>query len=224
MIPFSRKKFFAILFSLGILFLRPLTAASDSRENAFFIPNAEIRQDICGNAVIFPKYTGQLMNIANQNAQATRPKNVGQLSEMIQEFPGRDYEEWIQWYQQQQPGAIDRASEKVYEMIIKLRKAMAQIDEEMVRKWVADLVLAKSYAGLRFQQSILKQIAAQKKLSWRLAEPEEESKGIDGYIGNMPVSVKPVTYQAKAMLPEEIEVKIIRYEKKKSGIRVYYDF
>ena len=31
----------------------------------------------------FPKYTTQLMNLANQTAQGTRPKVVGQMSELF---------------------------------------------------------------------------------------------------------------------------------------------
>ncbi len=37
----------------------------------------------------FPKYTTQLMNLANQNSQGTRPKVVGQMSDLIQEFDGK---------------------------------------------------------------------------------------------------------------------------------------
>jgi len=32
-----------------------------------------------------------------------------------------------------------------------------------------------------------------KRTNYRLAEPDEESKGIDGYIGDIPVSIKPNT-------------------------------
>ena len=35
---------------------------------------------------IFPKYTSQLINWANQNAQGTRPRVVGQLSELFPEY------------------------------------------------------------------------------------------------------------------------------------------
>ena len=34
----------------------------------------------------FPKYTTQVMNTANQNSQGTRPRVVGQLSEIIEEY------------------------------------------------------------------------------------------------------------------------------------------
>ncbi|MDI9569881.1 MAG: MjaI family restriction endonuclease [Pseudomonadota bacterium] len=36
-------------------------------------------------------------------------------------------------------------------------------------------------------------------------------KGIDGYIGDSPVSIKPQTYEPRQMLPESIGVQIIYY-------------
>jgi hypothetical protein len=61
-----------------------------------------------------------------------------------------------------------------------------------------------------------------KRTNYRQAEPDEESKGIDGYIGNTPVSIKPHTYEVKASLPENIEVKIVYYKKIDDGIEVDY--
>jgi len=49
-----------------------------------------------------------------------------------------------------------------------------------------------------------------------------EKRSQDGYIGNIPVSIKPETYKIKAALREDIAVKIIYYEKIKSGIQVDY--
>ena len=40
----------------------------------------------------FPKYTSQLINWANQNAQGTRPAVVGQMSELFPEFMDSDCE------------------------------------------------------------------------------------------------------------------------------------
>ncbi len=63
------------------------------------IKNEELIEDIVGKVAEYPKYTTQIMNLANQNAQGTRPKVVGQMSELIQEFPGKRYEEWVEWYE-----------------------------------------------------------------------------------------------------------------------------
>jgi len=57
-----------------------------------------------------------------------------------------------------------------------------------------------------------------------LAAPSEESNGIDGFIGDTPVSIKPITYKTKNMLQEEIDAILIFYDKKKDGINVMYDF
>mgnify|MGYP000630280610 FL=1 len=50
----------------------------------------------------FPKHTTQIMNTANQNSQGTRPKVVGQLSEIVEEYkkeyPEGDFENWKDFY------------------------------------------------------------------------------------------------------------------------------
>ncbi len=182
------------------------------------LKNAEIQEYVNAPASAFPKYTTQLMNIANQNSQATRPRYVGQLSELIQDFPGQTFEEWVRWYQEQYPDAIDEATDKIISMIENFNEAVEKIDRAMVRSWVEDLVLVKTFAGLRFQEAILKKLAEVKGCDYRLAEPHEESQGIDGFVGEEAYSIKPSTYYAMPTLAESIEVKIIFYEKKSDGV------
>lgn len=86
------------------------------------------------------------------------------------------------------------------------------------QKWVEDLVLVKAFVGLRIQEAVLKKVAKLKETTYRLSTAAEESKGIDGFIGESPVSVKPITYKTKNMLNEEIKAKIIFYEKKKDSV------
>ena len=184
------------------------------------LTNAEIGTLLGVKPVEFPKYTTQLMNLANQNAQATRPRKVGQLSEMIKEFTGKTIDEWEQWYKRQRPDAIDTASKEVYEMVLKLRQAIGQVDEAMVKRWVEDLILAKTFTGLRFQEAILKKLSEFYGLDYRASTPRDESRGIDGYIGDIPISIKPDTYTAKNMLREGISARIVYYKKTRTGIRI----
>ena len=186
----------------------------------FKIKNGELIKEISGEAKQFPKYTTQIINLANQNAQGTRPKVVGQLSELIQECPHKEYYKWKEWYLEKQLKAIDNATDKVFSMVEELKKAINQIDKNMVREWVKDLVIDKTFIGLKFQEAILKRVAKMKKVSYRLSNPKEESKGIDGFIEDTPVPIKPITYKTKNMLNEKIEVKFIFYDKKKDGINI----
>ena len=168
----------------------------------------------------FPKYATQILNLANQNAQATRPKVVGQMSELIKEFTGRTLDEWEDWYLERYPDSIDKATKKILEMVNNFKEVINQIDESMIRQWVRDLVIVKTFIGLRFQEAILRKIAEKFDTEYCLSTPEEESKGIDGYVGNIPVSLKPVTYQSKKMLTEKIDVDIIYYEKQRDGLKI----
>ncbi|MCF8052527.1 MAG: MjaI family restriction endonuclease [Desulfobacterales bacterium] len=181
-------------------------------------------EDIGGEIVEFPKYTTQLINLANQNAGGTRPKVVGQMSELIEQFPGRLFHEWETWCLNQMPNAIEDATAKIIDMIERLRMAMELIDEDMVRKWVTDLVLTKTFTGLKFQESILKRVASRYGKKYRRSSPAEESKAIDGFIGDEPVSIKPITYKSKNMYQERIGSKMIFYDKKKDGVKVEWDF
>jgi len=191
----------------------------------FVLKNDKIMQDVVGEkTTAFPKYTTQIMNLANQNAQGTRPKIVGQMSELVEECPKGSYEEWVRWYSKRMPEAVDDATERVYEMVQNLASAINLIDKSLVRRWVQDLVLTKTFTGFCFQESILKTIAERKGKGYRRATPEEESRFIDGYIGEIPVSIKPITYKTKNMLHETITVKLIYYEKLKDGIKVEYNF
>lgn len=187
------------------------------------IKNQEIIKLVSGEEVSFPKYSTQIMNLANRNAQGTRPAMVGQMSELIQEFTGKNLKEWEKWYINEKPGAIDAATEKVYEMVIKLREVTDKIDKKLVKKWVKDLLVLKTFTGLKFQEAILKRVAEILKENYTLATKQEESKGIDGYIGNKPVSIKPNSYKRQAALSENIDYEIIYYEKKKDGIVVEFD-
>lgn len=175
------------------------------------LKNSEIQEYVNAPASDFPKYTTQLMNVANQNSQATRPRHVGQLSELIQEFPGHTFEEWVAWYQEQYPDAIDNATDRILSMIENFNDAIANIDPSMVKSWVADLILVKTFIGLRFQEAILKRLAEMKGCDYRLAEPHEESQGIDGFVGEEAYSIKPSAYEAIPTVAESIEVKIIFY-------------
>ena len=109
-------------------------------------------------------------------------------------------------------------------MIEQLKDAMDKVDRTTIERWVRDLVLVKTFVGLRFQKAILAKLAVLKDTSYRFAVPGDESRGIDGYVGKIPVSIKPVTYKLKAELAETIQAKIVYYTKLKDGIEIEFDF
>jgi len=187
------------------------------------IKNEEVTQLLDAEVISFPKYATQLINLANQNAQGTRPEVVGQMSELIKEFKGKKLEEWEKWYLNKYPEAIERAKTKILQMMENFKEVITLIDAQMIESWVKDLVIVKTFIGLKFHEAILKRVAVTLGKSYRMSDPEEEAKGIDGYIGEIPISIKPQTYESKQMLPEIIGAQIIYYDKVKDGINVLFE-
>ena len=129
-------------------------------------------------------------------------------------------ENWRKWYVERYPDAFEKATDKIYAQVQNLRNAIHLIDREMVEHWVEDLVITKTFNGLYVQKAILASLAERKGTAYRLATPDEESVGIDGYVGNVPYSVKPDTYKTMERLSETIAVKIIYYTKTRTGLTV----
>lgn len=190
----------------------------------YSLKNESIAQYNESKLYSFPKYTSQLINWANQNAQGTRPVVVGQMSELFPEFmsSGEEItiENWRKWYTEKYPNAFDKATEKIYEQVQNLRNAIPLISREMIEQWVEDLVIYKTFNGLYIQKAILASLSEKKHTTYRLATPDEESAGIDGFVGNVPYSVKPDTYKTMRRLSETIGVKMIYYTKTKTGLKI----
>jgi len=171
--------------------------------------------------ISFPKYTSQLINLANQNAQGTRPRNVGQMTELLPEFRKNSetisIDEWKKWYQERYPDAIENATNKISNQLQNLKNAINLIDRDMIRLWVTDLIVNKTYMGLYYQQVILSKMASYENQSWRLASSNEEAKGIDGFIGERPYSIKPTSYKTMKSLQEKINATMIYYHVTEKG-------
>ena len=83
------------------------------------ISNIEMVSDLLRQPKKFPLYTTQIINLANQNAQGTRPRVVGKVTELFKEANSKTYDEWDRWYKQKMPHALDEATEKIYAMVLK---------------------------------------------------------------------------------------------------------
>ena len=146
------------------------------------------------------------------------------MSELFPEFMASDAEttidNWYDWYVKRYPDAFEKATDKIYAQVQNLRDAITLIDREMVKHWVEDLVITKTFNGMYVQKAILTFLAERKRTTYRLATPKEESVGIDGYVGDVPYSIKPDSYKTMNRLSETIAVKMIYYTKNKTGLKI----
>lgn len=184
----------------------------------------DIRGKDVGAAYEFPGLTAELIALASRLSGATTRKKLGNPMAVIEEFKGKQFEDWASFYEEERPGAIDTASNEIFDTIEKLRQALGQVDEQLVRHWVEEAVLKRTYAVWRIHETILKHIAKLQGKAFRQADDGEVEEGIDGFIDERPFSVRPVSHYFKGPPEEEAEqVDVVYYEKAKNGLKIYYD-
>lgn len=168
-------------------------------------------------------YIGSVINLANSFSQATRPRNVGQMSDLIQEYRNANLKPsvdgWKQFYDESVGlSKIDEAVDKIWDYVQRIRINLDSLTRDDVYVWTEDLIVNKTFSGLQLQLDILEIVADN---DYRLATVEEEAKGIDGYVDGEPVSIKPHTYKKTIQSGKEsIPYRILYYKQTKNGLVV----
>lgn len=177
------------------------------------------------------KYHSTFLNAVNKDARATRPETVGKLATEI--FPNYVHnttaptpENWKQHYQSKHSEQYENGLKKLKEQFEIEKKAINSITEQDINDWYDDLMFNKTFAGLYAQDEILKDIATTQKATYRKPTALEEGQGVDGYINDVPYSVKPESYKDSAAKNNEtISAKMVYYSenKKDKNIEYYID-
>lgn len=170
----------------------------------------------------FPTYTYDVLNLGNRYAKATIPAKVGQMSELfpsfLRESDSKTLDAWKEWYQERYPNAIDTATDEAYAKIQRMVAVYNAIDKDLVRTFIENLVISNTYYGLYYQQAILAFLASKNNTDYRLATPEEEAQGIDGFVGEKAYSVKSITYKNMVHIHDDIPVTMIYYTETDDGL------
>jgi len=174
------------------------------------------------------KYHSAFLNTVNRDAHSSRPETVGKLATEI--FP--DYvenaidpspENWKKYYQDNYSERYDSGLEKLKRQFELEKQAINSITEQDLIDYYDDLMFTKTFSGLYAQDEILRDIAANKNATYRKPNAIEEGQGIDGYVDNVPYSVKPETYKdSTAKNNETIQAKMVYYSENKKDKSINY--
>jgi hypothetical protein len=88
-----------------------------------------------------------------------------------------------------------------------------------------DFVYSKTYDGLMVQKAVIKKIAEDENLGWRLANADEEKQGIDGFINEKAVQIKSETYKETGKKHnEEVTCPVVYYRKLRNTKDISFDY
>lgn len=192
------------------------------RDEIIRIPGQEREERVRGQVSDFPKYTEPLMNLANRYAQSTREPVVGNMTELLEEFqknnPQGGYDEWRQFYLENHDGEerIEEATEKMLEMVSNFREALEEIDEEIAREYISELVLYRTYLGEDVKKVIFE------KLGEVYAKDTKTTplQSFDGYVGDVRVALVSEKYQSKEIPGEGVVPVYFKENKRDRSIDV----
>jgi hypothetical protein len=86
------------------------------------------------------------------------------MNEIIEEFrakhPDGTFQDWVGFYFEEYDGEewLEEATEKAVPMVKKMKEAFEEVDEEMTRNYLRDLVPFKTYEGFDVQETILRKL------------------------------------------------------------------
>ncbi len=145
-----------------------------------------------------PKYLYSFINKANDISKATSAKKIGHLHVYYDQKKFRSLNEWKNWYNKKHSNAIKEAVNTIYNV---MKEGIGGTPRRNLRKYirifVEDLVYNRTFTGLKIQEAILTKMAEMKNKNYKWSSGKEDLSGIDGYIGNIPVSIKPDSSEMK---------------------------
>lgn len=180
-------------------------------------------------------YHSSFLNTVNKDARSSRPETVGKLAtELFPKYIEQAIEpspaDWKLHYQKGHSEQYENGLKKFKEQFEKEKQAINDISDEDLTNWYDDLLFNKTFSGLYVEDAILKDIASKKEETYKKSSSSEESQGIDGYIGDVPYSVKAESYKdSAAKNTETINAKMVYYRytedanKKNTGVEYYIE-
>lgn len=157
-------------------------------------------------SIDYPKYLLQLINIANQNSQATRKKNVGSMKDLFTEFvklhtlSNITPTSWKKyWFDKMGKTSFDTACKKILTQLMNQLQCLSS-DSSIslgpsinlyVEKWLNQFLFQRTFQGMCLEHVVAKKLSEIYQLDYFLSDSNAEKEGIDVIIGTIPVQIKP---------------------------------
>lgn len=145
----------------------------------------------------YPKYLYGFINKANSLCSGTSSSRVGKVHTLFKQRKFRSLNEWKKWYTKKYPKAVKEAIALIHKTFKGAQIPLIRKNRKYVKSFVENLIFEQTYRGLNIQEAILTKMSKITRKKYRPSTTKEDSAGIDGFIGEIPVSIKPETSNVK---------------------------
>lgn len=161
-------------------------------------------------------FLGILNNAYNQSCN-TGTKVLGDMSEITSQYDGGSYTDFLVYYADEWDGTerTNEATQRMADNIVnRIESVGGRIDEKVAFKWANQYVqymLVNSYRGFMDEARAIELVADEVDADWRVADSSKESEGVDGYIDERSVQVKPDSHNDLDINDYDADVLITYY-------------
>lgn len=143
----------------------------------------------------YPKYLYNHINASNLQRRATIPSKVGKVHQFYEIRKFRTMGEWKKYHEKNFPGSLKRAEAEIIEDLRSVGVSASYLKKwrPFIKAFVEELVIKHTFRGLKIQEAILIKISEMLGQEYRWSDASTDSKGIDGFVGDIPISIKPNT-------------------------------
>jgi len=148
----------------------------------------------------YPKYLYGFINKANEMSGATRSSRVGKLHNLFKQRKFRNLGEWKKWYNKKYPNITNESVDIICSVLkqgLCISPKNIKKNRKYIKQFIENLIFNQTYTGLKIQEIILIKVSKIMKEKYRWSTAKEDSSGIDGYVGKIPVSIKPTSCNEK---------------------------
>jgi len=159
-------------------------------------------------------------------------KTIGSLSKLFFSDIPTDFQQWKDAVDKACGEAIKIESKRAVKQIISYIEYMIKDDLtkkqkrnciERIEEAAMLLAKEKSFNGFAFQSSIILFLSKKLKLPYEFGDDGMDSKGIDGTIGGIGISIKPTSHNSATCKKYHTKIPIVYYELSNGNIVINYD-
>lgn len=124
-------------------------------------------------------------------------KCVGDMTKIVSLSKAKTIDEFRNEYLNSEYGdKFIKSREKYVDFIKSRHMDRRYYTDDFVREYFERKVINESFVGIKNQNIICEYLANKFNTTWKMATSKEDSNGIDAYIGDKPIQVKPISYAA----------------------------
>ena len=124
---------------------------------------------------------------------------VGDMTKIVSSSKSKTIEEFRNEYLNSEYGyKFIKSRENYVDFINSRHMDNRYYTNEFIREYFERKVINESFVGIKNQNLICDYLAKKFNTTWKIATTVEDSNGIDAYIGDKPIQVKPISYSGNS--------------------------